>query len=43
MEKQSKLTDEILNILDKEMENLKGIGLSDIDISIIKLALKLTN
>tara|TARA_R100000329_G_scaffold141322_1_gene124095 strand:+ start:957 stop:1094 length:138 start_codon:yes stop_codon:yes gene_type:complete len=38
-----KLTDEVIDKLDKEMTKLKGIGLSDIDIYIIRLALELTN
>mgnify|MGYP003125557411 len=38
-----KLTDEVIDKLDKEMTKLKGIGLSDIDIHIIRLALELTN
>ena len=37
-----KLTNEMIEVLDKEMTKLKGIGLSDIDIHIIKLALVLT-
>lgn len=43
MDTPNKLTDEVINKLDAEMERLKGVGLSDIDISIIKLALELTN
>jgi hypothetical protein len=38
----NELTDEVIDKLDKEMTKLKGIGLSDIDIHIIKLALQLT-
>jgi hypothetical protein len=38
----NELTDEVIDKLDKEMTKLKGIGLSDIDIYIIKLALQLT-
>jgi len=37
-----KLECEILDKLDKKMEQLKGIGLSDIDILIIKNAIELT-
>ena len=37
-----KLTNEMIEVLDEEMTKLKGIGLSDIDIHIIKLALMLT-
>ena len=37
-----KLECEILDKLDKKMEQLEGIGLSDIDIIIIKDAIELT-
>jgi len=37
-----KLECEILGKLDEKMEQLKGIGLSDIDIIIIKDAIELT-
>ena len=36
------LSDDIIEKLDKKMEELKGIGLSDIDIYIINLAISLS-
>tara|TARA_R110002020_G_scaffold384483_1_gene595460 strand:+ start:455 stop:595 length:141 start_codon:yes stop_codon:yes gene_type:complete len=42
MNNQIELSNQILDKLDKKMEQLKGVGLSDIDILIIKYALELT-
>ena len=39
---ENKLTDEIIDKLDEEMTELKGVGLSDIDIYIINLAISLS-
>jgi len=36
------ISDNIIDKLDKKMHELKGIGLSDIDIYIIKYAISLT-
>lgn len=41
MSNQIELSNQILEKLDKKMEQLKGVGLSDIDIVIIKYAIEL--
>tara|TARA_R100000388_G_scaffold9207_2_gene8203 strand:- start:1296 stop:1436 length:141 start_codon:yes stop_codon:yes gene_type:complete len=42
MSNQIELSNQILEKLDKKMEQLKGVGLSDIDIIVIKYAIELT-
>ena len=42
MSKKVELSNQMLEKLDKKMERLKGVGLSDIDIIVIKYAIELT-